>query len=403
MNEEQKLQEKFEKILPYLTERQKRLYLTTEAQALGHGGITTVSHVSGVSRVTLSKGIKELARPSHLTKTRSRQAGGGRKSEVDSQPGIVTALAQLMEPVTRGDPESPLLWTSKSLRKLADELAAHGYHLSYRVVGEFLKAEGYSLQANRKRDEGKQHPDRDAQFHYLHGQVKAFQRLHQPVISVDAKKKELIGKFKNAGREWAVKRQAPDVNVYDFPSCAEGKAIPYGVYDIGRNVGWVSVGTDRDTAEFAVTTIRTWWRSMGCVTYPTARQLLITADCGGSNGARVRLWKKALQELANETALEIAVCHLPPGTSKWNKIEHRLFSFITKNWRGKPLISYEVVVNLIASTTTETGLTVRCQLDSHSYQKGIKVSDKEFANIRLQKAEFHGEWNYTILPQTAKM
>jgi hypothetical protein len=400
MNEAQKLQEKFEKILPYLTERQKRLYLAAEVQALGHGGMTTVSHASGVSRVTLRKGIQELTVPSTLAKTRSRQWGGGRKKEVDKQPGIVTALDQLMEPVTRGDPESPLLWTSKSLRKLSRELEAQGYHLSYRVVGEVLKAQGYSLQANRKRDEGKQHPDRDAQFHYIHEKVKAFQRLRQPVISVDTKKKELVGNFKNAGREWTLQHQAPEVNVYDFPSLAEGKAIPYGVYDVGQNAGWVSVGTDRDTAEFAVTTIQNWWKSMGCVSYPTARQLLITADCGGSNGARVRLWKKALQGVANETRLGISVCHLPPGTSKWNKIEHRLFSFITKNWRGKPLISYEVVVNLIASTTTETGLTVRCQLDPNSYQKGIKVSDEEFAKIRLQKDEFHGEWNYTILPHT---
>ena len=400
MKEEQKLQEKFEKILPYLTERQKRLYLAAEAQSLGHGGMTKVSHASGVSRLTLSKGIKELTTLSTLAKTRSRQVGGGRKKEVDKQPGLVTALDRLMEPVTRGDPESPLLWTSKSLRKLSDELEAQGYHLSYRVVGELLKTQGYSLQANRKRDEGKHHPDRDAQFHYIHEKVQEFQRLCQPVISVDTKKKELVGNFKNAGREWTVKHQALDVNVYDFPSLAEGKAIPYGVYDVGQNAGWVSVGTDRDTAEFAVSTIQNWWKSMGCVTYPTARQLLITADCGGSNGARVRLWKKALQGVANETTLTISVCHLPPGTSKWNKIEHRLFSFITKNWRGKPLISHEVVVNLIASTTTETGLTVRCQLDPNSYQKGMKVSDEEFANIRLQKAEFHGEWNYTILPHT---
>lgn len=400
MNEEQKLQEKFEKILPYLTERQKRLYLATEAQSLGHGGITKVSHASGVSRVTLSKGMKELMNPSTLARTRSRRLGGGRKQEVTKQPGIGTALDQLMEPVTRGDPESPLLWTSKSLRKLSDELEAQGYHLSYRVVGELLKAQGYSLQANRKRDEGKQHPDRDAQFQYIHEKVKEFQRLHQPVISVDTKKKELVGNFKNAGSEWTFKQQAPEVNVYDFPSLADGKAIPYGVYDVGQNVGWVSVGTDRDTAEFAVTTIRNWWQSMGCVTYPTARQLLITADCGGSNGARVRLWKKVLQGLANETKLVICVGHLPPGTSKWNKIEHRLFSFITKNWRGKPLISYEVVVKLIASTTTKTGLTVRCQLDPNSYQKGVTVSDEEFAKIRLQKDEFHGEWNYAILPNT---
>jgi transposase len=400
MNEKRKLQEKFEKILPHLTERQRRLYLSAEAQYFGHGGITQVAKASGVSRVTLTKGIQELEQQTTLPEARSRRRGGGRKKEIDRHSSLIRAVEKLMDPVTRGDPESPLLWTSKSLRKLSEELQSQGYSISYRGVGEILKFQGYSLQANRKRDEGKQHPDRDAQFQHIHKKVLEFQRGNHPVISVDTKKKELIGNFKNLGREWTLKSEAREVNVYDFLSQAEGKAIPYGVYDICQNAGWVSVGTDKDTAEFAVATIRNWWKSMGCGTYPTATRLLITADCGGSNGSRVRLWKKALQDFADETGLAVSVCHFPPGTSKWNKIEHRLFSFITKNWRGKPLISYEVVVNLIAYTTTQKGLKVTCQLDTNSYQKGVKVSDEEFARIRLKKDDFHGEWNYIILPNT---
>ncbi len=396
------IQRRYELLKPIMDERLRRLWSAAEASALGHGGIRCVAEVTGLSPTTISKGIKELAVTTPLAHKRVRKPGGGRRKIVAQLPAVENELLQLIEPTVRGEPDSPLLWTTKSLRHLADELTARGYPLSRNRVAELLKKHDFSLQANRKTDEGRSHPDRDAQFQYIHDQVVAFQAAQQPVISVDTKKKELVGNFKNAGREWKRQGTAEQVKVYDFPSDAEGKAIPYGVYDLRQNAGWVSVGTNHDTAEFAVETIRKWWYQMGRQVYPQAHQLLITADGGGSNGSRVRLWKKEIQDLANETGLEIVICHYPPGTSKWNKIEHRLFSFITKNWRGKPLITHEVVVNLIGATTTTTGLTVACQLDPTEYEKGRTVSESEFEQIRLIQDQFHGEWNYKIVPNILK-
>jgi hypothetical protein len=399
---EGKISHRYELLKPFLTERQQRLLNGAEAESLGRGGISLVSKETGMSRTTIRKGISELHSASDFSPLRSRQPGGGRKNLTDTQLGLEAALLGLVEPTVRGEPDSPLLWTTLSLRHLAKELKGQGYQISHTVVGEILKAHDFSLQANRKTSEGESHPDRDAQFQYIHDQVVNFQSSDEPVISVDTKKKELVGNFKNSGQEWRPKGQPTEVNVYDFRQDAEGLAIPYGIYDITQNRGWVNVGVSRDTAEFSVQTIRNWWRQMGQDVYPEARQLLITADGGGSNGSRVRLWKKELQDLADDTRLEITVCHFPPGTSKWNKIEHRLFSCITKNWRGKPLESYHVVVNLIASTKTETGLRVNCQLDPKIYEKGIKVSDDEFKNINLFRHDFHGNWNYTIKPSSPK-
>jgi transposase len=381
MNEETQLSKKYKEIMSYLSERQKRIFLSIEAKYLGYGGITKVSKLSGVSRVSITKGKKELEENIELPLERSRREGGGRKSVVDKFPQIKAELKKIIEPHTRGEPESILLWTSKSLRKISNELEAKGYPVSHRVVGKILKSEGFSLQANRKTDEGGNHPDRNDQFNHIHQKVIAFQNEGNPVISVDAKKKELIGNFKNGGKEWCPSGAPVETNVYDFPTDAQGKVTPYGVYDIANNEGWVSVGIDKDTSEFAVESIRNWWYKMGQSLYEAPSKLLITADGGGSNGSRTRLWKKELQNLANELNMEISVCHFPPGTSKWNKIEHRLFSYISLNWRGKPLTSYEVVVNLIGSTTTTKGLKVKSELDTNRYEKGIKVSDEDFKKL----------------------
>jgi len=387
-----------------LDERQRRLYAAAEAKVLGHGGVKRVHEASGVARGSILAGLKELERGAEALASearRVRRAGAGRKRLVEQDPGVREALERLVEPVTRGDPESPLRWTCKSLMQLARELNARGHTISHVSVGALLKELGYSLQGNRKTLEGGNHPDRDAQFEYISGKVEAALCAGQPVISVDTKKKELVGQYKNGGKEWRPQGQPEDVKVHDFVDDKLGRANPYGVYDLGSNSAWVSVGTDHDTASFAVATLRRWWLSMGKAAYPDAKELMITADGGGSNGSRVRLWKLELQRLANELAIPIRVSHFPPGTSKWNKIEHRLFSYISLNWRGQPLVSHEAIVNLIAATTTRKGLKVRAELDSNRYPKGVTVTDEEFAAIRLARDDFPGEWNYTITPSTA--
>ena len=400
----EKVRRKFARLSDVLDERGRRLWAAVEAEALGYGGQSIVAKATGLSRVTLhregiEKGEDPLAiAPGHPA--RIRKAGGGRKKLTQHEPALLSALEALVEPTTRGDPESPLRWTCRSTRQLAAALVAQGYRISHQTVAALLDDLGYSLQSNQKTKEGSAHPDRDAQFRYIHGRVEAFQRRGQPVVSVDTKKKELIGDFKNNGQAWRPKGDPEQVRVYDFVDKGLGKANPYGVYDPTANVGWVSVGVDHDTAEFAVETLRRWWEKMGCSRYPAAIELLVTADGGDSNGARVRLWKGALQRLADQTGLRISVCHFPPGTSKWNQIEHRMFSHISLNWRGKPLFSHEVVVNLIASTTTRTGLRIEAELDPNTYPKGIQVTDEELEKIKIQRADFHGEWNYTILPST---
>jgi transposase len=368
--------------------------------ALGHGGIALVERATGVSRSTISRGIREVESGAHeaLGPERTRRAGGGRKRAADKDASLVADLEALVEPSTLGDPDSPLRWTSRSLRHLAEELQAMGHDVSHRLVGDLLHECGYSLQANQKRREGSQHPDRDAQFQYLNEQVRRVQKRHQPVISVDTKKKELVGDFKNPGREWRPKGQPEPVRVHDFLIAEQGKAIPYGVYDLTRNEGWVSVGIDHDTASFAVKAISRWWKVMGRTAYPDATSLLITADAGGSNGPKVRLWKWELQKFANRTGLSITVCHFPPGTSKWNKIEHRLFSHIAMNWRGKPLVSLVAIVSLIGSTKTAAGLRVRSELDRGKYPMGVSLTDAQIARIQLTPHTFHGDWNYTIRP-----
>jgi len=393
------LKRRFDLLSPTLDERTRRLFAAAEALAIGRGGPALVARATGVSRRAIARGCQELLRPDLGATGRVRRAGAGRKRAVAKDPTLRPDLERLVEPVTRGDPESPLRWTCKSLRVLANELQHLGHQISYRVVGDVLRELGYSLQANRKTLEGTSHPDRDAQFHHLYDQVKAHQAHGQPVISVDTKKKELIGEFKNGGREWRPQGDPERVRVHDFAVPELGKVNPYGVYDLTQNAGWVSVGIDHDTAAFAVGSIRRWWHSMGQPLYPAARRLLITADGGGSNGYRLRLWKLELQKLADELGLSIMVCHLPPGTSKWNQIEHRLFSFITQNWRGKPLISHEAIVSLIAATKTATGLRVRCELDTGRYPKGVRVTDDELASVNLHRDDFHGEWNYTIAPR----
>ena len=398
MDAEAGIKQRFELLLPFLDERTRRLVAAAEAVAAGRGGNTLVARLTGVSRRAITAGSRELAHPDLAPRGRIRRAGGGRKRTVDTDPTLRDDLERLVEPETRGDPESPLRWTCKSVRRLADELRRMGHQTSHRMVAELLHDLGYSLQGNRKTREGSSHPDRDAQFRHLNEKVKEYQAANDPVISVDTKKKELVGNFKNGGKELRPKGDPEAVRVHDFVIPELGKANPYGVYDLAGNVGWVSVGTDHDTAAFAVEAIRRWWHSMGHERYPDAQRLLITADCGGSNGYRVRLWKVELQKLANETGLRIGVSHLPPGTSKWNKIEHRLFSFITQNWRGKPLISHEVIVNLIAATATRSGLRVRCEIDRNTYEKGIKVRDEELAAVNLTRDAFHGEWNYAIAP-----
>ena len=400
MEEINNIKARFDLAKSYLNERTKRLWCATEAKVLGRGGIAKVSKATNTSRNTIVKGIKELENidASATKEGKIRKAGGGRKKIVDKYAFVEKELLSLLEPFTRGEPQSPLLWTSKSLRNLSDELKKKNITISHGSVGEILKANNFSLQANKKTDEGSTHIDRDAQFNHIHNKVKQFQSSGNPVISIDAKKKELIGNFKNEGREWHPKADAPKVKVYDFPNDAKGKITPYGIYDITHNLGWVNVGIDKDTSEFAVQSIRNWWYKMGSELYGESKALLICADGGGSNGSRVRLWKQELQKFSNETGLKITVCHFPPGTSKWNKIEHRLFSYISKNWRGRPLVSYEVAVNLIASTTTKQGLKVCCELDTNTYETGIKVSDKEFRELNIIRDAFHGEWNYTIEP-----
>ena len=393
------IKQRFTLLAPVLDERTRRLVAAAEALAIGWGGAVAVSSATGVSRRAIRQGMIDLRSDPHPTTTRIRQPGGGRKKTVEKDLTLLDDLERLVEPVTRGDPESPLRWTCKSVRKLADELNRQGHRTSAHLVGDLLRDLGYRLQANQKTKEGESHPDRNAQFEQINQTVKDYLATGDPVISVDTKKNEWVGDFKNEGREWRPQGDPEQVRVHDFVIPELGRANPYGVYDVAQNLGWVSVGTDHDTSTFAVESIRRWWQSMGWEKYAKARRLLITADGGGSNGSRVRLWKVELQKLADETGLAIRVCHLPPGTSKWNKIEHRLFSFISLNWRGKPLISHEVIVNLIAATTTQTGLRVRCELDRSVYPSGQKVSDDELAQVNIEREDFHGEWNYTILPR----
>jgi transposase len=387
---------RFASLSPHLDERARRLFAASEARAAGYGGVAAVSRATGVAASTIGRGLKELATAARDEADRVRRPGGGRKSLVTTDASLVDDLLALVSPSERGDPMSPLRWTCKSLRRLAAELTDRGHRISHTVVGELLKRQKFSLQANRKTREGDGHPDRDAQFAYISQSVTEALAKQQPVISVDTKKKELVGDFKNAGREWRSRGEPDEVRVHDFLIKELGRAVPYGIYDLAANAGWVSVGVDHDTAAFAVQTIRRWWHDIGDKRYPNAKRLTITADGGGSNGSRVRLWKRELQTLANELGIEITVHHLPPGTSKWNKIEHRLFSFITMNWRAKPLVSYRVIVDLISATTTDTGLTVRCELDTNLYPKGIAVADKDMDAINISRADFHGEWNYTI-------
>ena len=397
---------KFKALRGVLDERSRRLWAASEARAWGYGGVSAVARATGLARATIAAGLGELPQGAKVSgggepgagPLRIRRAGGGRKRATVHDPGLVRALEKLVEPATRGDPMSPLRWTCKSVRVLARELTRAGHPVSHQTVRLLLQAADYSLQANRKTREGKQHPDRNAQFEHIAAKTRAFLRRRQPVISVDTKKKELIGDFKNAGREWRPAGAPEAVRVHDFIDPAHGKVIPYGVYDLGANTGWVSVGVDHDTPEFAVQSIQQWWRKMGRKRYPTAIDVLITADAGGSNSARTRLWKVALQRLATETGLRISVCHFPPGTSKWNKIEHRMFCHITENWRGRPLISHEVVVNLIANTTTEQGLRIRAGLDPRPYPTGVTVTPAALKAVRLTPDPFHGDWNYLITP-----
>lgn len=395
------LAEKFERIRRHLNEASLRLWAANEALSLGHGGVSEVARATALSRTTIYAGMAELNSAERVREPgRIRRAGGGRKKLTDKDPDLLGALNRLVDPVTRGDPESALRWTSKSTTKLARELAKQGHPVSQRTVCDLLTAEGYSLQSVRKTREGAQHPDRDAQFQYLNAQVQAALKDGQPVISVDTKKKELVGDFKNAGQEWHKKKTPLQVRVHDFADPLLGKAAPYGVYDLAANQGWVSLGIDHDTAEFAVESIRRWWQRMGRPLYRKGRRLLITADCGGSNGNRVRLWKVSLQRFADETGLVLQVRHLPPGTSKWNKIEHRMFCHITQNWRGKPLESLAVIVDLIGHTTTANGLKIRAEIDTSRYPKGQTISEEAMKRVRLQPEVFHGEWNYAILPTT---
>lgn len=392
------IKKRFSALSRLLDERSRRLVAGAESLALPRGGISAVSRATGISRPVIRQGIAELKNPKTALIGRVRRPGGGRKRIAERDAAILVDLEKLVEPVTRGDPESPLRWTCKSVRRLAAELGKQGHVISYPVVAELLRELGYSLQANRKTTEGDGHPDRNAQFEYINRKVQRFFASKQPVISVDTKKKELVGDFKNGGRELRPRGRPEKVRVHDFLIPELGRATPYGIYDLAQNTGWVSVGVDHDTAAFAVESIRRWWQSMGQPVYPKAHRLLITADAGGSNGPRLRLWKVELQKLADETGLRIAVCHFPPGTSKWNKIEHRLFSFISQNWRGKPLLSFEVIVNLIAATTTAKGLNVHAEIDAGTYPAGTKIDDHELAGVRLRRDKFHGDWNYEIQP-----
>jgi hypothetical protein len=385
-----------------LNERSLRVWCATEAECIGRGGVSLVHKATGASRVTISKGLKELHSEESLEPGRLRKKGGGRKKLTTKEPGLLESLKQIISPVTRGDPERPLLWSSKSTQKLSIELNEQGYQICQRSVYNLLLDQDYSLKGNRKTKEGtKNNPDRDAQFNYINKKVLEFQAEKLPVLSVDTKKKENIGNFKNNGREWHSSGNNTDVNVYDFVDEKLGKVAPYGVYDVTKNVGWVSVGISSDTAEFAVESVRNWWHEMGKDIYQNAKAIMITADCGGSNGNRVRLWKYELQKLANELRKSITVCHLPPGTSKWNKIEHRMFCHITMNWRARPLVDLQTVVELIGNTKTDTGLTIKTKIDNKTYDKGRKISKPEFESIKLSPMEFHGEWNYTISPNTS--
>ena len=376
------------------------MFAASEAQTAGRGGIAAVAEVTDIARSTIGRGLAELRTHEGTSSRRIRRAGGGRKPKIETEPGLLDTLAELVQSAIRGDPEAALLWVSKSQRHLARALAERGFTASQKLVGRLLRRLSFSLQANRKTREGSSHPDRNAQFEHINAQINAFQAAGQPTISVDTKKKELVGDFKSVGRELRPKGDPEPVRVHDFMLPELGKVAPYGVYDIAANAGWVNLGITSDTAAFAVESIRRWWHELGQARYQDAQQLLITADCGGSNGARVRLWKTELQTLADQTGLSITVAHLPPGTSKWNRIEHRLFAFITQNWRGKPLLTHQVTVQLIASTTTDKGLTVQCRLDDNTYDKGIKVSDAEMAKLNIKLDAFHGEWNYTIEPRT---
>lgn len=392
------LKQKFALIWPHLDERARRMMAANEARQLGHGGVSRISRACGLSRVTITKGMQEL-RDRPLAPGRIRRPGGGRAPLLRLDPDLPRTLEGLVEPLARGDPESPLRWTSKSTRALAEELTAQRHPVSHEKVAQLLRQMDYSLQSNRKTEEGNDHPDRDAQFEHINEQVRRALAAGRPVISVDTKKKELIGNYENEGRKWRKSKSPQKVNGHDFPAPSVPRAYPYGIYDLARNRGFVNVGTDHDTGAFAVASIRGWWRFEGRRLYPNARQLLITADGGGSNGYRLRQWKTELQRLADSTELSISVCHFPPGTSKWNKVEHRLFSFISSNWRGEPLRDYETVVQLIANTTTAKGLRVTCRLDRRRYPVGRKVTNKEFATVNLTPNAFHGEWNYIIRPR----
>lgn len=396
----QTVSEKYKSLNSILDEHGRRIWAAIEARSLSRGGVSLVSKATGLSRTTIHAGISEL-NSEHIASIapgRVRKGGAGRKPLTHHVPDILNVLDSLVEPTTRGDPESPLRWTCKSTRRLAQEMQRYGYQIGDRKVAGLLHEMKYSLQANAKTIEGAQHPDRNAQFEYINTQAKAFARKRQPVISVDTKKKEIVGKFKNSGREWQPQGEPEQTMVHDFEDKELGKIIPYGVYDVEANNGWVSVGMDHDTSDFAVDSILAWWRQMGKTTYPNAEELLIMADGGGSNGSRSRLWKVAVQRLANTTGLGIHVCHFPPGTSKWNKIEHRMFSFITQNWRGRPLVSYETIINLIGSTTTQTGLQIKAKLNKKKYPTGIKVPDDELAKVNIKPDRFHGEWNYLVTP-----
>jgi Rhodopirellula transposase DDE domain len=398
---EQLLGAVYEQVSSRLDERQRRLLAAAAARALGRGGIALVARATRMSRQTVYDGLADLEDPTGLAAGRVRRPGGGRKRLVERDPGLVAALEALVDPVTRGDPESPLRWTCKSTAQLARALTAQGHPVSDDTVGRLLRQQDYTLQRTRKTLEGAQHPDRDAQFGYLNQQASAQLAAGQPVVSVDTKKKELVGNYANGGREWQPQGAPVEVGVHDFPDPKVGKAIPYGVYDIGANTGWVSVGCDHDTAAFAVATLRRWWEHAGRALYPDAGRLLVCADAGGSNGYRVRAWKTELGRFAAETGLAVTVCHFPPGTSKWNRIEHRLFSAISVNWRGRPLVSHEVIVELIGATTTRTGLRVQSELDRGVYPLGVKVSDAELAAVPLAPHAWHGEWNYSIAPRAA--
>jgi hypothetical protein len=400
------IRRKYQLLVPELDERRRRQWAAAEARELGWGGVSLVARATGLSRPTITAGLRELDQPTPqraAEATRVRRPGGGRKPLTETDPGLLAALEALLEPMTRGDPESPLRWTCKSTRRLAADLTQQKHPVGPRTVAALLQEAGYSLQANRKTREGSSHPDRNAQFEYINASVARSLIRGQPAISVDTKKKELVGDFKNNGREWHRHGEPEEVRVHDFLDKALGKAIPYGVYDMLNNQGWVSVGIDHDTAQFATNSIRRWWQEMGQSRFPRASELLITADGGGSNGHRSRLWKVSLQALADELGLTLLVSHFPPGTSKWNKIEHRLFSVITQNWRGRPLVSRQAIVSLIASTTTSTGLIVKAALDTNHYETAIKVSDEELARLRLQRHEFHGDWNYTISPRRKEL